>query len=115
MRYERREPRQEDIREIGELKERCDSQERDLARLTETLRQIQIVQEHHPVPPGQDTSVPAAPARRIPAPNPSHNCDVIFEEQEEDDDEQSTATSVGEEDSTCASISVMEATNGADD
>lgn len=106
MRYERREPRQEDQREITELKERCESQERDLARLTETLRQLQIIQEHHPTtPPGQDAAMPVdvhANGRRILA-SPAHNCDVIYEEQEpqeeEEDDEQSTSIDETEEES----------------
>lgn len=109
MRYERREPRQEDQREISELKERCESQERDLARLTETLRQLQIIQEHHhPEQPGQDTTMPVDVQRqqkgRMLA-SPSHNCDVIYEEQEpaeeeEEEDELSTVTTIDEDEET---------------
>lgn len=112
MRYERREPRQEDQREIAELKERCESQERDLARLTETLRQLQIIQEHHPVPPGQDASMPVDPPRqkgRILA-SPGHNCDVIYEEENEEEDEQSTSIDEEEESSTATALEVMSST-----
>lgn len=102
MRYERRESRQEDQREIGELKERCESQERDLARLTETLRQLQIIQEHHPVPPGQDATMPEEPQRSTSKGrhlvSPGHNCDVIYEEQEpiEEEEEADEDTSIDE-------------------
>lgn len=102
MRYERRESRQEDQREISELKERCESQERDLATLTETLRQLQIIQEHQPTPPGQDAMMPvdavvSRPKGRAMV-SPSHNCDVIYEEQEPlEEEEQSIATSIDEE------------------
>lgn len=90
MRYERRESRQEDQREIGELKERCESQERDLARLTETLRQLQIIQEHHPTPPGQDATMPEEqrPTKGRHLVSPGHNCDVIYEEEEQESEEQ---------------------------
>jgi len=42
MRYERRDPRAEDLREISELRTRCESQERDLYVLTDRLREMQI-------------------------------------------------------------------------
>uniref|UniRef100_A0A1I8MJ69 Uncharacterized protein n=1 Tax=Musca domestica TaxID=7370 RepID=A0A1I8MJ69_MUSDO len=42
MRYERRDPRPEDLREIAELRERCESQERDMYLLTDRLREMQI-------------------------------------------------------------------------
>ena len=109
MRYERREPRQEDQREIAELKERCESQERDLARLTEALRQLQIIQEHQH-PPGQDAHMPQDPPRALSKgrtlASPGHNCDVIYEEQEppeedEEEEEPSTATSLDEESASC--------------
>lgn len=80
MRYERREPRQEDLREITELKERVESQERDLYRLTETLRDIQIAQE----PQQQQPNIP--PRQKNRKPNAILNCDVIYEEQEEECD-----------------------------
>lgn len=111
MRYERRESRQEDQREIAELKERCESQERDLARLTETLRQLQIIQEHHVVPPGQDatmpTDPPARPAKGRLLASPGLNCDVIYEEQEppEEEDEEEESSSIDEteeENSSCS-------------
>lgn len=42
MRYERRDPRPEDLREIAELRSRCESQERDLYLLTNRLREMQL-------------------------------------------------------------------------
>lgn len=47
MRYERRDPRPEDMREIEELKGRVDSQDRDLCRLTEKLRELQNQQQQN--------------------------------------------------------------------
>lgn len=115
MRYERREPRQEDQREIAELKERCESQEKDLARLTETLRQFQIIQDHQH-PPSQDAQMPVDPPRQKSRTlaSPSHNCDVIYEEQEppeeedegDDEEEASTVTTIDEEEETSTSVSV---------
>lgn len=114
MRYERRESRQEDQREISELKERCESQERDLARLTETLRQLQIIQEHQQTPPGQDATMPMDPLGRRILASPGHNCDVIYEEQEpleeeeeEEDEEKSTATSIDETEESSTTTSAV--------
>lgn len=42
MRYERREPRQEDLQQIEELKSVIESQDRDLRLLTERLREMQL-------------------------------------------------------------------------
>lgn len=42
IRYERREPRPEDIRRIDELKSVVDSQEQDIYHLTEQLRELQL-------------------------------------------------------------------------
>jgi hypothetical protein len=42
IRYERRDPRPEDIRRIDELKSVVDSQERDICSLTEKLRELQL-------------------------------------------------------------------------
>lgn len=47
MRYERRDPRPEDLRQITELKNIVDAQDRDLRILTERLREIQMFQQHH--------------------------------------------------------------------
>ncbi|XP_050079796.1 centromere protein F [Anopheles maculipalpis] len=51
LRYERREPRMEDLQQIEELKLVIESQERDLRQLTEQLRELQMQQmqhDHHP-------------------------------------------------------------------
>lgn len=42
VRYERRDPRPEDLREISELRNRVEQQERDLHKLTERLREFQL-------------------------------------------------------------------------
>lgn len=58
MRYERRDPRPEDLRQITELKSIVEAQDRDLRILTERFREIQIYQQHqqnmmhsHSLPP----------------------------------------------------------------
>jgi hypothetical protein len=45
MRYERRDPRPEDLRQIDELKSMVDSQEKDIFYLTEQLRELQLNQQ----------------------------------------------------------------------
>lgn len=45
MRYERRDPRPEDLRRIDELKSVVDSQEKDIFYLTEQLRELQLQQQ----------------------------------------------------------------------
>lgn len=45
MRYERRDPRPEDLRQINELKSVVDSQEKDIFYLTEQLRELQLQQQ----------------------------------------------------------------------
>jgi hypothetical protein len=45
MRYERRDPRPEDLRHIEELKNIVESQERDICHLTEQLRELQLTQQ----------------------------------------------------------------------
>ena len=45
MRYERRDPRPEDLEQIDELKSIIDSQDRDLRVLTERLRELQLREE----------------------------------------------------------------------
>jgi hypothetical protein len=42
MRYERRDPRPEDLRQIDELKSLTDTQEKDIFHLTEELRELQL-------------------------------------------------------------------------
>ncbi|XP_053675626.1 trichohyalin [Anopheles nili] len=53
IRYERRDPRPQDLQQIEELKSVIDSQERDLHKLTERLRELQLQQmqqEQQPQP-----------------------------------------------------------------
>lgn len=45
MRYERRDPRPQDLRQIDELKSVVDSQEKDIFYLTEQLRELQLNQQ----------------------------------------------------------------------
>jgi hypothetical protein len=47
VRYERREPRVEDIARINELKSVVDSQEKDICQLTEQLRDLQLQMQSH--------------------------------------------------------------------
>lgn len=77
MRYERRDPRAEDLREIEELKSRCDAQDRDLRILTEKLRELQM--EHQEL----QQSCGGAQVRKQKSKKSKLNCDVIYEENEE--------------------------------
>ncbi|XP_055372949.1 probable serine/threonine-protein kinase DDB_G0282963 isoform X2 [Condylostylus longicornis] len=90
LRYERREPRPEDLREIDELRARCDSQERDLCELTERLREMQMQMEEmqaindeqqHRHSSGNRKKQPIRkpPPKQIPI-----SCDVIYEEENEE-------------------------------
>lgn len=47
VRYERREPRVEDIARINELKSVVDAQEKDICQLTEQLRDLQLQMQSH--------------------------------------------------------------------
>lgn len=78
MRYERRDPRQEDLREIEELRVRVDSQDRDLRKLTEKLRELQMGQQQQKS--GQQTQ---SQSRKQKNKKSQVNCDVIYEENEE--------------------------------
>uniref|UniRef100_A0A9I3MJG4 Uncharacterized protein n=1 Tax=Anopheles merus TaxID=30066 RepID=A0A9I3MJG4_ANOME len=60
LRYERREPRMEDLQQIEELKTVIESQERDLRQLTERLRELQLQQQQ------QDQHPPQTPRRSKP-------------------------------------------------
>lgn len=77
MRYERRDPRAEDLREIEELKSRCDAQDRDLRILTETLRELQM--EHQQLQQSTGNTSTRKPKNK----KSKLNCDVIYEENEE--------------------------------
>lgn len=76
MRYERRDPRPEDLRDIEELRSRIEAQDRDLRKLTEKLRELQMAQHQQ----SNDT-----PNQRGKGKNKKNklNCDVIYEENED--------------------------------
>lgn len=78
MRYERRDPRPEDVRQIDELKSMIESQDKDLRRLTDTLREMQLSQQ------GDGKNQPYKPQRKTKKTN--LNCEVIYEENENDHD-----------------------------
>lgn len=86
MRYERRDPRPEDLREISELRTRCDSQERDLFVLTDRLREMQIQMSEL-----QQNGNPTTQRKKPPSKTLATSCDVIYEEREtpehDDDDD----------------------------
>lgn len=89
MRYERRDPRPEDLREISELRSRCEAQERDLYLLTDRLREMQI-QMNELQRNGNDCNVlnnkNNKKSKQIKKPPPKTlptSCDIIYEENEE--------------------------------
>lgn len=103
IRYERREPRAEDIREIQELKSVIEAQDRDLRLLTEKLREFQMhrngiaasqppsydqdemmmqATQQQPTPPLSPSSM----MRKMKKPT-NLNCDVIYEAENEDEED----------------------------
>uniref|UniRef100_A0A1A9ZC76 Uncharacterized protein n=1 Tax=Glossina pallidipes TaxID=7398 RepID=A0A1A9ZC76_GLOPL len=91
MRYERRDPRPEDLREISELRSRCEAQERDLYLLTDRLREMQI-QMNELQRNGNECNVlngkNSKKSKQIKKPPPKTiptSCDIIYEENEERD------------------------------
>nr|XP_014086819.1 uncharacterized protein LOC106615217 isoform X1 [Bactrocera oleae]XP_036225196.1 uncharacterized protein LOC106615217 isoform X1 [Bactrocera oleae] len=84
MRYERRDPRTEDLREIDELRTRCESQERDLFELTDRLREMQIQMTNMQEANGEAGKKPAKPVKKPPPKTIPTNCDVIYEEENEE-------------------------------
>lgn len=91
IRYERREPRAEDIREIDELKSVIDAQDKDLRKLTEQLREMQMYQRFDPRQMGfdqhqqQQELLQQTQAMRATKPKKTKiNCDVIYEEENEE-------------------------------
>lgn len=78
MRYERRDPRPEDLREMEDLRGRVDSQDRDLRKLTEKLRELQMDQQQ-PKSSGQPQALPRKQKNK----KSQVNCDVIYEENED--------------------------------
>lgn len=97
IRYERREPRPEDVREIHELKSIVDAQDKDLRNLTEKLRSMQMhrncddknqkaIDREQTI----DETNTEPMVQMVPAPiisrkmkKPIINCDVIYEEENE--------------------------------
>lgn len=99
IRYERREPRAEDIREIQELKSVIEAQDRDLRLLTEKLREFQMHRNGIGAcqPPSYDQDEMMAQQQPTPPLSPSSmmrkmkkptlNCDVIYEAENEEEEE----------------------------
>lgn len=99
IRYERREPRAEDIREIQELKMMIEAQDKDLRLLTEKLREMQMQQNfenglcnpmdfEQPEMSMQDMQMQMQPPSTIrKMKTPSLNCDVIYEAENEEEEE----------------------------
>lgn len=81
MRYERRDPRAEDLREISELRTRCESQERDLYVLTDRLREMQIQMSE--LQQNGDRKGGGKAVKKPPPKSIATSCDVIYEENEE--------------------------------
>lgn len=105
IRYERRDPRPEDIREIQELKSIIDAQDRDLRHLTEQLRSMQMHRGYDNNKTNkkmiandsmnyeQSDMMQDMPIAPIPSPasvrkmkKPALNCDVIYEAENEDEE-----------------------------
>lgn len=109
MRYERRDPRAEDLREISELRARCDSQERDLFVLTDRLREMQIqmseLQQNGNATIQRNSS---AASKKPPSKTIATSCDVIYEEREtpehDDDDDEDEDQEREEEDSNSSEL-----------
>ncbi|KAH8384048.1 hypothetical protein KR009_011839 [Drosophila setifemur] len=83
MRYERRDPRAEDLREISELRTRCESQERDLYVLTDRLREMQNKMSE--LQQNGDRKNGGKSVKKPPPKTIATSCDVIYEENEERD------------------------------
>lgn len=109
IRYERREPRAEDIREIQELKSVIEAQDRDLRLLTEKLREIQMHRngiiacepkyfdqdDEMMMQASQQQQQQQQPTSSSPSSlimrkmkKPSLNCDVIYEAENEEEEAQ---------------------------
>lgn len=110
IRYERREPRAEDIREIQELKSVIEAQDRDLRLLTEKLREFQmhrngIIPCEPPQYDQDEMMLQAQQQQQQPPLSPSSmmrkvkkpllNCDVIYEAENEEEDEAQTISAWG--------------------
>lgn len=95
IRYERRDPRPEDIREIHELKSIIDAQDKDLRQLTERLRGMQIHHAYDNNAIDNDESAhydqsnmtmkqDTQSVRKMK--KPTLNCDVIYEAENEEEE-----------------------------
>lgn len=89
MRYERRDPRPEDLREIEELRSRIEAQDRDLRRLTEKLRELQMLSSNQQQQPTNNSSNNDSSQQQRSGKGKNKksklNCDVIYEENEDSD------------------------------
>ncbi|XP_055320348.1 putative uncharacterized protein DDB_G0282133 [Sitodiplosis mosellana] len=96
IRYERREPRAEDIRTIEELKSIIEAQDKDLRLLTEELRKMQMRQnggktydqlnyDQNEMMQDMQPVAPQSPTHSRKMKKPILNCDVIYEAEEEDE------------------------------
>lgn len=97
IRYERREPRAEDMREIDELKSVIDAQDKDLRKLTEQLREMQMYQQFDPrhlefdqqqqqlqLQQQQELLQQTQSMRTTKPKKAKINCNVIYEEENEE-------------------------------
>lgn len=87
IRYERRDPRPEDMREIQELKGIIDAQDKDLRQLTERLRGMQI---HHAYDNNDNDQSNVSMKQDMQSvrkmKKATLNCDVIYEAENEDEE-----------------------------
>lgn len=98
IRYERREPRAEDIREIQELKSVIEAQDKDLRLLTEKLREIQMHRNGIVACDQMDFEEPDMMAQPVRQPRkmkkPARSCDIIYEAENEEEEESHQPISV---------------------
>lgn len=109
IRYERRDPRAEDIREIQELKSVIEAQDKDLRNLTEKLREMQMhrvtfndnngvamcgnpMDFEHQQQQFQQPQQQLSPNTIRKMKKPKMNCDVIYEEENEDQESHGIST-----------------------
>ncbi|XP_031632588.1 uncharacterized protein LOC116346591 [Contarinia nasturtii] len=99
IRYERREPRAEDVRTIEELKGIIEAQDKDLRLLTEKLRATQMHQNgimykqmnfEQPEIMMEDMQPPQSPSNSRKMKKSILKCDVIYEESENEEEESQT-------------------------
>lgn len=93
IRYERREPRAEDVRTIEELKAIIEAQDKDLRMLTEKLRAMQMQNGtpmvcHEQPEMMEEMQPPQSPSHLRKMKKPILNCDVIYEAENEEEESQ---------------------------